>query len=179
MTFSRNGDGGETSLLDGHRVPKHDLRPEAYGVLDEASAALGVARAMTPDDRIKGMLLEIQKDLLTVGAELACPQEALSLLKTRIGAGDTQRLEGILDGLLGEVTLKKAFVFPGETVVSAQIDVGRTIIRRAERQAARLKDAGLTRNPFLHAYLNRLADLLFVLARYAEANPARTEPNRD
>jgi cob(I)alamin adenosyltransferase len=170
MKFSKKGDGGETSLLGGQRVPKFDPRPDTYGVLDEASSALGVVRAMTKDQRIKGIVLSVQKDLLTMGAELSSLSEDIPKLSIRIGAGDVQRIEDLIDELQKNVKLKNEFIYPGETVLSAQIDVGRTIIRRAERNAARLKNEGLVNNPNIHQYLNRLADMLFVLARYEEQN---------
>ncbi|HAJ27004.1 MAG TPA: cob(I)yrinic acid a,c-diamide adenosyltransferase [Syntrophus sp. (in: bacteria)] len=170
MKFSKKGDGGETSLLGGQRVPKFDPRPDTYGVLDEASSALGVVRAMTKDQRIKGIILSVQKDLLTMGAELSSLSEDIPKLSIRIGAGDVQRIEDLIDELQKNVKLKNEFIYPGETVLSAQIDVGRTIIRRGERNAARLKNEGLVNNPNIHQYLNRLADMLFVLARYEEQN---------
>jgi len=170
MKFSKKGDGGETSLLGGQRVPKFDPRPDTYGVLDEASSALGVVRAMTKDQRIKDIILSVQKDLLTMGAELSSLSEDISKLSIRIGAGDVQRIEDLIDDLQKNVKLKNEFIYPGETVLSAQIDVGRTTIRRGERNAARLKNEGLVNNPNIHEYLNRLADMLFVLARYEEQN---------
>jgi len=170
MKFSKKGDGGETSLLGGQRVPKYDARPETYGTLDEASSALGVARAATKNPKIKEIILSVQKDLLTMGAELSSRPEDVQQLGRRIGEADVQRLENIIDELQENVTLKNEFIYPGETSVSAQIDVGRTIIRRAERKAARLKADGLANNADIHKYLNRLADMLFVLARYEEQN---------
>jgi cob(I)alamin adenosyltransferase len=170
MKFSKKGDRGETSLLGGQRVPKFDLRPDTYGVLDEASSALGVVRAMTKDQRIKEIVFSVQKDLLTMGAELSSLSEDIPKLSIRIGAGDVQRIEDLIDELQKDVKLKNEFIYPGDTVISAQIDVGRTIIRRAERNAARLKSEGLVNNPDIHQYLNRLADMLFVLARYEEQN---------
>ena len=170
MKFSRKGDGGETSLLGGQRVPKYDARPETYGTLDEASSALGVARATTKNPNIKEIILSVQKDLLTMGAELSSRPEDIQKLGLRIGAGDVQRLEKIIDELQENITLKNEFIYPGETIISAQIDMARTIIRRAERKAARLKADGLVNNVEIHKYLNRLADMLFVLARYEEQN---------
>jgi cob(I)alamin adenosyltransferase len=168
MKFSRKGDGGETSLLGGQRVPKYDARPETYGTLDEASSALGVARAATKNPNIKEIILSVQKDLLTMGAELSSQPEDIQKIGRRIGAGDVQRLEKIIDELQENITLKNEFIYPGKTIISAQIDVARTIIRRAERKAARLKADGLVNNDEIHKYLNRLADMLFVLARYEE-----------
>jgi cob(I)alamin adenosyltransferase len=168
MKFSTKGDGGETSLLGGQRVPKYDPRPETYGVLDEASSALGVARATTNNQKIKDIILSVQKDLLIMGAELSSVPEDIQKLTRRIGEGDVKRLEQIIDELQKHITLKNEFIYPGETPVSAGIDVGRTIIRRAERKAASLKNEGLLRSAEINRYLNRLADMLFVLARYEE-----------
>lgn len=170
MKFSKRGDGGETSLLGGQRVPKFDLRPETYGTLDEASSALGVARAMTADPKIKDVLLSVQKDLLILGAELSTLPEDLGKLGKRIEAADVARIEALIDELQEKVRLKNEFIYPGENLVSAQIDVGRTIIRRAERWAARLKNEGIISRTEIHQYLNRLADMLFTLARYADQN---------
>ena len=168
MKFSKKGDGGETSLLGGQRVPKFDPRPDTYGTLDEASSVLGVARAMTKNGRVKDILLSVQKDLLTLGAELSTFPDELSRLTLRIGEGEVRRIENLIDDLQQEVTLKNEFIYPGESASSAQIDVGRTVIRRAERKAARLKQDKLIANDFIHQYLNRLADMLFTLARYEE-----------
>lgn len=170
MKFSTKGDGGETSLLGGQRVPKYDMRPDTYGTLDEASSALGVARGMTKNQKIKDIILEVQKDLLIMGAELSTLPENIQMLLRRIAEEDVHRLEEMIDMLQKDVHLKNEFIYPGETPVSAQIDVGRTIIRRAERKAARLKANGLIQNVEMNRYLNRLADMLFVLARYEEQN---------
>ena len=168
MKFSTKGDKGETSLLGGQRVPKYDARPDTYGTLDEASSALGVARATTRNRKIKDVILGVQKDLLIMGAELSTLTDDVQMLTRRIGEADVHRLEGFIDELQNEVQLKNEFIYPGETPVSAQIDVGRTIVRRAERKAARLKADGQIDNEDIHKYLNRLADMLFVLARYEE-----------
>jgi len=168
MKFSKKGDGGETSLLGGQRIPKYDPRPDTYGTLDEASSVLGVARAMAKNGKVKEIILSVQKDLLTIGADLSALPEDLHHLKRRIGEGDVGRLEEIIDDLQKDVKLKGEFIYPGETVVSAQIDVGRTIIRRAERKAGRLKMESLIANDEILRYLNRLADMLFVLARFEE-----------
>jgi cob(I)alamin adenosyltransferase len=168
MKFSTKGDGGETSLLGGQRVPKYDSRPDSYGTLDEASSTLGVARAMTNDQKIKNLLLDVQKDLLVMGAELSTLPEDIQKLSRRIEETDVRRLEELIDELQKNVQLKNEFIYPGGTQISAQIDVGRTIIRRAERKAAKLKAEGQVDNADIHKYLNRLADMLFVLARYEE-----------
>jgi len=168
MKFSTKGDGGETSLLGGQRVPKYDSRPDTYGTLDEASSTLGVARAMTNDQKIKNLLLDVQKNLLIMGAELSTLPEDIQKLSRRIEETDVRRLEELIDELQKNVQLKNEFIYPGGTQISAQIDVGRTIIRRAERKAAKLKAEGQVDNADIHKYLNRLADMLFVLARYEE-----------
>jgi cob(I)alamin adenosyltransferase len=170
MKFSTKGDGGETSLLGGQRVPKYDARPDTYGTLDEASSALGVARAMTKNVKIANIILDVQKDLLIMGAELSTMPEDIQKLSRRIAETDVRRLEELIDDLQKNVQLKNEFIYPGGTRISAQIDVGRTIIRRAERKAAKLKSEGQVDNADIHRYLNRLADMLFVLARYEEQN---------
>lgn len=169
MKFSKRGDGGETSLLGGQRIPKYDQRPDTYGTLDEASSALGVARAMTENQKIEDIILDVQKDLLIMGAELSSLPEDIDKLTQRISEGDVSRLEGIIDELQRDVELPKVFIYPGESVVSAQIDVARTIVRRAERKATKLKKDGLISNSEINKYLNRLADMLFTLARFEES----------
>lgn len=168
MKFSKKGDRGETSLLGGQRVPKYDPRPDTYGTLDEASSALGVARAMTENRKIKDIILDAQKDLLIMGAELSSLPEDIDKLAQRINEEDISRLEEIIDELQKDVELPKVFIYPGESVVSAQIDVARTIIRRSERKAARLREDGVIINDEINRYLNRLADMLFTLARFEE-----------
>jgi len=168
MKFSKKGDKGETSLLGGQRVPKFDLRPETYGILDEASSALGVAKAGTENQKIKDIIFDVQKDLLVMGAELSTLPEDYKKLSRTITQDDADRLESIIEDLQKDFTMKKEFIYPGETVVSAQIDVGRTIIRRSERMAARSKNEGIIYNDMINQYLNRLADMLFTLARYEE-----------
>lgn len=173
MKFSKRGDRGETSLLGGQRIPKYDLRPETYGTLDEASSALGVARAMTNHEKIRDILLSVQKDLLVLGAELSALPDVYGKLTRTIADEDIARLERWIEELQAEVPLKNEFVYPGETVVSSQIDVGRTIVRRAERWAARMKSEGMIPNERINEYLNRLADMLFTLARYEEGKSGR------
>jgi len=168
MKFSKKGDKGETSLLGGQRVPKFDLRPETYGILDEASSALGVAKAGTENQKIKDIIFAVQKDLLVMGAELSTLSEDYKKLSRTITQDDVDRLENIIEELQKDFTMKKEFIYPGETVVSAHIDVGRTIIRRSERMAARMKSEGIIYNDMINQYLNRLADMLFTLARYEE-----------
>jgi len=173
MKFSKKGDQGETSLLGGQRIPKYDLRPETYGTLDEASSVLGVARAMTDREEIGAILLSVQKDLLVLGAELSALPDVYGKLARTITDGDIARLEKLIDELQEDVPLKNEFIYPGGTVVSSQIDVGRTVVRRAERWAARMKSEGMIPNERINRYLNRLADMLFTLARYEEGKAGR------
>ena len=170
VKFSQKGDQGETSLLGGERIPKSDLRPETYGTLDEASSTLGLARASTDNPEVKEIILGIQKDLLILGAELSTPSQGSDEYRYEITREQVDRLEYLIDKLQEEVELPKSFIYPGETAVSAMIDMARSTIRRAERRAVKLKDEDLIHNPEVLRYLNRCADLLFTLARYQEKN---------
>jgi cob(I)alamin adenosyltransferase len=170
FTFSTKGDQGETSLLAGGRVSKASLRPETYGTLDEASSALGLAKAFTQNGSIRAMIGTVQEDLVVLGAQLAC--EGVPEEKHCIGTERTKQLEGWIEKLQEEVPLPMRFIYPGENAVGAAIDLARTIVRRAERRAVALKEADLLNSPEVHAYLNRLADFLFTLARYAESDKA-------
>ena len=173
MKFSKKGDGGFTSLLGGHRIPKSGPRPEAYGTLDEASSALGMARASARRLKTKEIILEAQKDLLQLGAELATSPEDTSKYLYQISRQQVERLELWIDELQKDLALKNEFICPGETMAGAAIDLGRTIVRRAERRAAGLLQQKIITNGEVLRFLNRLADLLFVLARYEEdSNPS-------
>jgi cob(I)alamin adenosyltransferase len=175
-TFNRRGDYGETSLLFGKRVPKSDLRCEAYGTIDEANSALGLARSLTRKKRVQDILLSIQKDLFTVSAELATPTECCfgSARKRSVVTGEmVDSLEDMICELEEEVEMPRAFVIPGGSAASAAMDVSRAMIRRAERRAVELKDEHQVQNEEVLRYLNRLADLIFTLARYEENLPER------
>jgi len=168
-SFNKKGDHGITSLLFGHRVPKYSPRPEAYGVLDEANSALGLARALIPDTKIKKIILDIQEDIVLMGAELASLPDEVSKLKAKISETQIQRIEELLAHYEMSANIPKAFVAPGGTPGTAALDLGRSIIRRAERRIAKLFDEGEIKNAELLSYCNRLADLLFTLARYVES----------
>lgn len=169
-TFNKRGDKGETSLLFGSRVPKSDPRCEAYGTIDEAVSALGVARNwVTP--RIKPILLSLGEELFTVGAEMATPPEQYPQLVKRFKIVTTamvEKLEKLIDEFEGEIEIPKAFIIPGGCLGSACLDMARTIVRRAERRGVELKQAGMLPNEEVLRYLNRLADLIFTLARYED-----------
>jgi cob(I)alamin adenosyltransferase len=164
--FSKKGDHGETSLLTGERVSKASLRPETYGTLDEASSALGIAKALTENAQIRAFIERVQEDLVILGAELAC--EGGATTPYQIDAEQTERLELWIEELQKEVPLPRQFIQPGANAVGAVLDLARTIIRRAERRAVAMKEEGLLDHAVVHAYLNRLADFLFTLARYGE-----------
>jgi cob(I)alamin adenosyltransferase len=168
MKFSKKGDRGFTSLLGGQRIPKYGPRPEAYGTLDEASSALGIARAAATRVKTKGIILALQKDLLILGAELATVAEDMKKYSYQITPEHVARLERLIEALQVEVKLKKEFILPGETMASAAIDLARAIVRRAERKAVRLFQEKIIDNVDVLRFLNRLADLLFTLARYEE-----------
>ena len=191
------GDDGTTGLLyGGARIAKDDLRTEAYGTVDEAVAALGVARAelgvkdqyglLSPGLASLGdLVLRLQRELFVVGAELAANPDAWERLEdgaTRVDESMLQGLEATLAELEGHVPMPTEFVVPGETRLSAAIELARTTVRRAERRAVTLGREGQIPGPWLLPYLNRLADLLWVLARATEraeartATPARTRP---
>jgi cob(I)alamin adenosyltransferase len=165
FTFSTKGDQGTTSLLNGERISKASLRPEAYGTLDEASSALGLAKALSGNKTMREMIQTVQEDLVVLGAQLS---DTAPNPEYNIGSDRTQRLENWIAELQEDVPMPRRFVYPGENPASAAVDLARTIIRRAERRAMALKEAGELDSQEVHSYLNRLADFLFTLARYAE-----------
>lgn len=171
-TFNKRGDSGETSLLFGERVPKSDARCEAYGTIDEAVSALGLARALSPTTRVQEILLSAQRELFTIGSEIATTADRYDRLAASRGTVTpemVQRLEDLIDALENEITMPRSFIIPGGSPSSAALDLARAIIRRAERRAVDLKKQGIVRNAEILRYLNRLADLIFTLARYEEA----------
>jgi cob(I)alamin adenosyltransferase len=170
---TRHGDGGETSLLYGGRVPKDDLHTEAYGALDEAISALGLARALCGEAGRAQRILDLQRDLFTVGAELATAASEQAKLEKHFATVTASMVEALdleVAGLEATVPLPKGFVIPGGDPVAAAIDLGRTFVRRAERRAVSLHRAGGLANEEVLRYLNRCSDLLFMLAREAEGS---------
>jgi len=170
-TFNKRGDEGETSLLYGVRVPKSDLRCEAYGTLDEVSSALGLARQWASPE-VKEIILSIQQDLFTLGGELATPETHYERLprEKRLHPQATDRLERLIEAYEERIEMPDSFILPGGSPAGAALDLARTITRRAERAVVRLKQEGKLNNPEILRYLNRLADLLYTLARYEEAD---------
>lgn len=181
--YTKKGDDGTTGLLYGGRVAKDDQRTEVYGTLDETVSALGVARAGGLVPRVEEIVVRIQREMFVVGAQLATTDANQSKLQegvSKIDASMTPRLETEIDSLLEEHPLPQEFVLPGETMGSAGLDLARSTIRRAERQAVSMDRQGMVPDPEILRYLNRLSDLLFVLARYEEAERGhRAKPSRD
>lgn len=176
--YTKKGDDGTTSLWYGGRVPKYDARTEAYGSIDEANAALGVARSLCSSGKHKEIgsdLLQLQQDLFVAGAELATAPEAAERLEdgvSRITDGMVDALEVDIDRYMRQVDLPPQFVIAGGTELSAALDVARTAVRRAERRVVALRDAqGLASEAVLR-FLNRASDLVFAMARFGdEPNP--------
>lgn len=164
--YTKGGDQGETSLGDGSRVPKQSLRVEAFGTVDEANAAIGLARLHATDEAL-AMLARIQHDLFDLGADLCTPEggergkDAL-----RIIAAQIERLEREIDGMNADLAPLDSFILPGGSPLAAALHLARTITRRAERLVAALAAAEPI-NPHALKYLNRLSDHLFVLSRVA------------
>lgn len=177
--YTKTGDDGTTGLLYGGRISKSDLAAEAYGTVDEAVADLGLARAGTADPAARRLLLEVQRDLFIVGADLATNPGERAKLKPGVSLTTPDmidRLEGTIDSLVEVSPLPEHFVVPGATPASAALDAARATVRRAERRAVALREAGREVNAEAVRYLNRLSDLLFVLARSQAGGPE--EPSR-
>jgi cob(I)alamin adenosyltransferase len=171
---TRGGDAGYTGLLGAERVAKYDARIEALGLVDEATSALGLARASAADERVRAVILGQQQTLYRLMAELAATPEATAKLAlSGITASDVAGLEDVSDELKREVEIGNRFVIPGESVCGAAIDLARTVVRRAERHVARMTHEGEVPNPDVLRYLNRLSDTLFILARYVERGHVR------
>jgi cob(I)alamin adenosyltransferase len=173
--YTKKGDDGTTSLWYGGRVPKHHGRTEAYGALDEASSMLGVARALcgAENAELAADILRLQDDLFIAGAELATAPEASARLEdgiSRTTAAMVAELERLIDRYMSEVELPPQFVIPGGNQLSAQLDVARTTIRRAERRISALAEAGELASETVIHFVNRASDLVFAMARYADVD---------
>jgi cob(I)alamin adenosyltransferase len=182
--YTRKGDDGTTSLWYGGRVPKHHGRTEAYGTLDEACSELGVARALCGAEHaeLAADILRLQDDIFVAGAELATAPEAAERLQdgiSRTTEGMVAELEERIDHYMSRVELPPQFVIPGGTQLSAQIDVARTTIRRAERSISALNEAGKLASETVIHFVNRASDLAYAMARFADVNePALFEGRR-
>ncbi len=178
--YTRKGDDGSTGLLYGGRVGKDSPGPDAYGAVDEAVSALGLARAETErGSELDDLLIRLQRELFVVGAELATAPEKRDKLTPGVSL-TTDDMVTALEPLIDDVTTRyeppTEFVLPGENRIAAALDLARTVVRRAERQAVAAAHAGWLDDSFVVAYLNRLADLVYTLARWQEGTfrPVRT-----
>ena len=173
--YTRKGDDGSTSLWYGGRVAKTDPRTEAYGSIDEANSALGMARSLCKKNQsgLASDLLQLQQDLFVAGAELATAPEAGERLEdgvSRVTDAMVDALDAEIDRYMDQVSLPPKFVIPGGTQLSAQLDLARAILRRAERRAVALRDEqGLASEAVLR-YLNRASDLVYAIARFTDSD---------
>jgi cob(I)alamin adenosyltransferase len=173
--YTRKGDQGYTDLLGG-RVPKYDPQPEAVGTLDEATASIGLARAVASSERTKSILMDVQRDLYLMMAELAFTSD-MTQTRYHITQEHLDRIEQQTDRLSAEVDLPPHFILPGDTVPGAALDVARTVVRRAERLVVKLYHDEILENELVPAYLNRLSSLMFILGRF-EDHEAGVTPTR-
>jgi cob(I)alamin adenosyltransferase len=164
--YTKTGDTGETSLFDNTRVSKADARVDAYGEVDELNACLGAARAAGLEPELSGLLEEIQRELFAIGARLADPSHRISARVTKADIVDEQvaRLEGTIDRLEAGLPPLRRFILPGGGQAGSLLHLARTVCRRAERRIVALASPV---DPIVVVYLNRLSDLLFVMARAA------------
>lgn len=175
--YTKTGDAGDTGLFGGSRVPKDHVRVEAYGAVDELNAALGLAASLEPRDAFADLFPAIQRDLFTMGAELASPEPA-TLAKAHpsplLADANVRALEDAIDAHESSLEPLKSFILPGGAPKAAALHLARTVCRRAERSVVRLTRESPV-SPALLRYLNRLSDLLFVLARKANAEAGRPD----
>lgn len=172
--YTRAGDDGSTGLLGQGRVPKSDPRVEAFGSVDELNAALGTVRALDAEHWLEAELERAQNDLFTLGAELATNSDQALAALARLSDADVSRLESWIDRLEEGLPALRNFILPSGTPLGAQLHLARTICRRAERRLVALAAAAAI-EPRLIRYLNRLGDLLFVMARWCNARAGATE----
>jgi cob(I)alamin adenosyltransferase len=175
--YTKTGDAGDTGLFGGGRVGKDDPRVEAYGDVDELNACVGVARSAEPLPRIDEVLVPIQRDLFSIGAILATPKlEKMreQLEKARLDEGRIAQLESAIDACEAELEPLRSFIVPGGTPKAAALHVARTVCRRAERRVVHLRRQ-VEIPDIVIVYLNRLSDLLFMLARVANVRAGRGE----
>ena len=182
--YTKKGDDGTTSLWYGGRVPKHHGRTDAYGSLDKACSQLGVARALcgTDDEGLATDILLLQDYLFVAGAELATAPEAAERLEAGISRTTEEMvlwMEGRIDHYMGQVDLPPKFVIPGGNLLSAQLDVARTVVRRAERRISELAEqGGLAGETVIHL-VNRASDLAYAMARFADVGDPALFQGRD
>jgi cob(I)alamin adenosyltransferase len=171
--YTRGGDDGETSLGDGSRVPKTHARVEAYGAVDELNAVLGLVLAADLPPHSRTVLEQVQNELFDLGADLSVPEAEGGRERLRLAASQVEALERACDDANAPLEPLRSFVLPGGTELAGRLHHARTVCRRAERAALRVEDGV---NPIALAYLNRLSDLLFILAREANTREGVPEP---
>jgi cob(I)alamin adenosyltransferase len=165
---TKKGDKGFTGLLGGKRIPKFHLRPESYGTVDELNSFLGMARAVSEDRMVKETLLTIQNHLFIIGSDLALSGRDRNLLKGEITQKEVDWLTQLSTEFEASLKPDPKFIIYGETYVSSILDVARAVSRRAERRVARMKSKKMLSNLKILEYLNRLSDVVYLLARYEE-----------
>jgi cob(I)alamin adenosyltransferase len=165
---TKKGDKGVTSLLGGRRVPKYHLRVETYGTLDELNSFVGMARAVSDDEKVKGILLTIQNHFFIIGSGLALPGKDRGLLKREITQKEVDWLSQLSAGFEASLKPEPKFIIYGETLISSILDVARAVSRRVERRVAEMKSKRMLTNMKILEYLNRLSDVLYLLARYED-----------
>ena len=166
--YTKRGDKGETDLLGGSAARKDSLKVESYGCVDEASSFIGVARYYCKNKVIKERLKEIQNKLLVLGGFLASDAKGKEIMKDQIKEDDIKLLEEYIDEYNQKLPPLTNFILPGDDEVAAHFHVARTVVRRAERRIVSLTSQEPDLNPLIQKYVNRLSDLMFVLARYSE-----------
>jgi cob(I)alamin adenosyltransferase len=169
--YTRSGDAGKTGLLFGGRVSKSDPRCEAEGAVDQAVSAMGLARSLCRDRHVKQTLLDLQRQMFTAGAELVTHPDHHELFSSKFAVVTPEMvdaLESLIDEMDAQMDRPNAFVVPGASAGSGALDLARSLLRTAERRAVGLHEQEMLANPEVLRYLNRLADALFVLARYED-----------
>lgn len=171
---TKTGDRGLTSLACGTRVKKDNLRIEVCGTLDELNSYLGLSKSLLRSREAKRLIDEVERDIFTIGSEIACGKSSVHKIKRRIGQKNIKGLDLFIEKL--EARCKRrisSFILPGENTLSAELDIARSIARRAERRIVTLKNKGMLKNKYVLIYLNRLSDILYLLARSCEKKKRR------
>jgi cob(I)alamin adenosyltransferase len=174
---TKKGDTGYTSLVGGERVSKYHSITETMGTLDEANSFLGLARASAKDDEVKGIILQIQKHLFIIGAEVSNLKEGSRPPKRTISEIDVSWLDDLVEKYEKAAAIPPEFVAFGQRETSSHMDIARTIVRKAERMIVKVKSEGMIGNDYILKYLNRLSDLIFLLA-YFEEREGKAETTR-
>ena len=173
--YTRKGDQGDTSILGAGRVPKHDLRMETLGSLDETVSALGIARSLAEQPATREIILDLQRDLYHLMAEVAATPEHAAAFSA-INIKSVGKLEEVITRLSEQVVVPEDFIVPGDSLPAAAMDLARTVARRAERRMAELFSRGIVNNEALTSYMNRLSSLLFILELYILQRNANIQP---